>query len=105
MNDPVTLQFFTEMVSFQMDTSLEALEFPPALTPRHRSIVRQLAVKLNLDCASQGVGSDGEYVIVSHRTTPRESTSITTVGNSTSPSHIPPGGASHISRSTMGRAI
>jgi len=66
MNDPETLGFYTTMQLFRNnpETAGAALQFPSTLTPVQRRIVHALAVKLNLDHNSHGVGTE-RFIIVS----------------------------------------
>lgn len=56
LNDPQTLQFFSDMLLFRDDTSREALIFPSHLTPQQRRIVHTLAHHMQLGHVSRGNG-------------------------------------------------
>jgi hypothetical protein len=66
MNDPETLGFYTTMQLFRNnpETAGAVLQFPPTLTPMQRSIVRKIAVKLNLNHTTHGVSPE-RFITVS----------------------------------------
>ena len=68
MNDALTLQFYMAMQMFlnNPETATATLRFPSTLTASERRIVHALAVKLNLEHTSQGLGLD-RFVTVSQR--------------------------------------
>jgi R3H domain len=72
MNDLDTLGFYTTMQLFRNNREAAGaeLQFPPTLTPQQRRIVHSLAVKLNLEHSSHGVGPD-RFITVTHRATPQ----------------------------------
>ncbi|KAI1615677.1 hypothetical protein EDD36DRAFT_194364 [Exophiala viscosa] len=68
MNDPKTLEFYTDMTLFKRDTSREVLIFPPTLEPHHRRIVHTLAHHMGLAHSSRGSGEQRQVHI--HRPGP-----------------------------------
>lgn len=54
MNDPVTLEFYRQLLLFQHDHSREAYIFPSTLTPAQRRTVHTLARSLGLSHISHG---------------------------------------------------
>jgi hypothetical protein len=69
MNDPPTLGFYTTMQLFRnnQETAGAVLQFPSTLTSTQRSIVRKIAVKLNLDHKTHGVSPE-RFITVSRPT-------------------------------------
>ncbi|KAA8892886.1 hypothetical protein FN846DRAFT_1008486, partial [Sphaerosporella brunnea] len=63
LNDPQTLQFYSQLLLFRDDLSREALIFPPTLSPQQRRIVHTLAHHMGLAHISRGSG-DGRQVHV-----------------------------------------
>ncbi|MCJ1483901.1 hypothetical protein MMC06_004069 [Schaereria dolodes] len=56
LNDPQTLQFYSELLLFRDDLSREALIFPSNLSPQQRRIVHTLAHHMQLAHLSRGNG-------------------------------------------------
>lgn len=56
MNDPQTLQFYSQLLLFRDDLSREALIFPSTLSPQQRRIVHTLAHHMALAHVSRGTG-------------------------------------------------
>lgn len=56
MNEPQTLEFYTQLVMFKSDFSKESLIFPAYLTPEQRRTVHTLAHQLGLGHVSRGEG-------------------------------------------------
>lgn len=56
LNDPQTLQFYSQLLLFRDDVSREALIFPPTLTPQQRRTVHTLAHHMGLAHVSRGNG-------------------------------------------------
>ena len=56
LNDPQTLQFYSELLLFRDDHSREALIFPSNLSPQQRRIVHTLAHHMQLAHVSRGNG-------------------------------------------------
>ena len=56
LNDPQTLQFYSELLLFRDDLSREALIFPSNLSPQQRRIVHTLAHHMHLAHVSRGNG-------------------------------------------------
>lgn len=63
MNDPQTLQFYSQLLLFRDDHTREALIFPPTLSPQQRRIVHTLAHHMGLAHISRGNG-EGRQVHV-----------------------------------------
>lgn len=63
LNDPQTLQFYSQLLLFRDDHSREALIFPPTLSPQQRRIVHTLAHHMGLAHISRGNG-EGRQVHV-----------------------------------------
>jgi hypothetical protein len=68
MNDPKTLEFYTEMTLFKGDVAREVLIFPPTLEPHHRRVVHTLAHHMGLMHTSRGSGDQRQVHI--HRPAP-----------------------------------
>jgi R3H domain len=64
MNDPKTLEFYTDMMLFRRDTSREVLIFPPTLDPASRRIVHTLAHHMGLAHTSRGTGEQRQVHIL-----------------------------------------
>ncbi|KAI5841771.1 hypothetical protein DFP73DRAFT_480557 [Morchella snyderi] len=56
LNDPQTLQFYSQLLLFRDDLSREALIFPSTLSPQQRRIVHTLAHHMALAHVSRGTG-------------------------------------------------
>ncbi|CAZ81631.1 unnamed protein product [Tuber melanosporum] len=56
LNDPQTLQFYSQLLLFRDDVSREALIFPATLSPQQRRIVHTLAHHMALAHVSRGNG-------------------------------------------------
>ncbi|KAL7269101.1 Peptidyl-prolyl cis-trans isomerase pin4 [Rhizina undulata] len=56
LNDPQTLQFYSQLLLFRDDASREALIFPTTLSPQQRRIVHTLAHHMALAHVSRGNG-------------------------------------------------
>lgn len=56
MNDPVTLEFYTQLTIFKTNTEPETLIFPQDLPPEHRRLIHTLAHHMGLLHTSHGVG-------------------------------------------------
>ena len=54
MNDPQTLNFFTELVLFKKDASREIMIFPPTIPPEQRRQIHILAHNMGLEHQSVG---------------------------------------------------
>lgn len=93
MNDPKTLEFYTEMTLFKRDVSREVLIFPPTLDPASRRIVHTLAHHMGLMHTSRGSGDQRQVHI--HRAAP---------GTNVSPPLPGPFGGNDGLRQTLGRS-
>ncbi|CCX32586.1 hypothetical protein FPQ18DRAFT_386450 [Pyronema domesticum] len=58
LNDPQTLQFYSQLLLFRDDHTREALIFPPTLSPQQRRIVHTLAHHMGLAHISRGNGDN-----------------------------------------------
>jgi hypothetical protein len=63
MNDPRTLELYSELFMFQRDTSREILIFPPTLDPQERRTVHTLAHNMGLQHGSRGTGEQRQVHI------------------------------------------
>lgn len=93
MNDPKTLEFYTEMMMFRRDPTREILIFPPTLEPPHRRIVHTLAHHMGLSHTSRGSGDQRQVHI--HRPAP---------GTNVSPPLPGPFGPNDGLRQSLGRS-
>jgi hypothetical protein len=64
MNDPKTLEFYTEMMLFRRDPTREVLIFPPSLDPTSRRTVHTLAHHMGLQHTSRGTGEQRQVHIL-----------------------------------------
>ncbi|KIW68571.1 hypothetical protein PV04_04509 [Phialophora macrospora] len=94
MNDPKTLEFYTDMTLFRRDPTREVLIFPPTLEPNHRRVVHTLAHHMGLTHVSRGTGDQRQVHI--HRMPP---------GTNVSPPTLPGAfGSNEGLRQTLGRS-
>ena len=63
MNDPRTLELYTEMMIFQRDTAREVLIYPATLEPQERRTVHTLAHNMGLAHTSRGNGDQRQVHI------------------------------------------
>lgn len=63
MNDPRTLELYTEMMIYQRDQGREVLIFPATLEPHERRIVHTLAHNMGLAHTSRGTGDQRQVHI------------------------------------------
>ncbi|ETN44686.1 uncharacterized protein HMPREF1541_10356 [Cyphellophora europaea CBS 101466] len=63
MNDPRTLELYTEMMIFQRDQSREVLIYPATLEPQERRTVHTLAHNMGLAHTSRGTGDQRQVHI------------------------------------------
>ena len=63
LNDPQTLQFYSQLLLFRDDASREALIFPPTLTPQQRRTVHTLAHHMGLAHVSRGSGEQRQVQV------------------------------------------
>ncbi|KAH8657082.1 hypothetical protein BGZ60DRAFT_139323 [Tricladium varicosporioides] len=61
MNEPSTLQFYSELMIFKNDTNRDMLVFPSTISPTDRRTIHTLAHNMGLEHRSEGVG-DGRCV-------------------------------------------
>ena len=64
LNDPQTLQFYSQLLLFKDDHSREALVFPSSLTPQQRRIVHTIAHHMQLSHVSRGNGDQRQVHVV-----------------------------------------
>ena len=67
MNDPRTLEFYTDLMIFRNDNNRETYIFPSSLTPDERLIVHTLAHSMGLMHSSRGNGDQRQVHV--HKTT------------------------------------
>ena len=63
LNDPQTLQFYSQLLLFRDDASREALIFPTTLTPQQRRTVHTLAHHMGLAHVSRGTGEQRQVQV------------------------------------------
>ncbi|KAF3921450.1 hypothetical protein ABW21_db0204959 [Orbilia brochopaga] len=66
LNNPQTLQFYSQLLLFRDDHSREALIFPPTLSPSQRRIVHTLAHHMSLAHVSRGTGENRQVQVFRH---------------------------------------
>ncbi len=64
LNDPQTLNFYSELLLFKDDMSREALIFPTTLSPNQRRLVHTLAHHMGLSHISRGNGEQRQVHVV-----------------------------------------
>ena len=64
MNDPQTLDFYTELVMFKRDESREVLVFPPGIAPEHRRSIHVLAHHMGLEHQSMGEADSRQLTVL-----------------------------------------
>lgn len=75
LNDPQTLEFYTELVMFRRDDSREILVFPPGIAPEHRRSIHILAHHMGLEHQSIGE-ADSRQLTVLKRQQPSPTTNV-----------------------------
>lgn len=75
LNDPQTLEFYTELVMFRRDDSREILVFPPGISPEHRRSIHILAHHMGLEHQSIGE-ADARQLTVLKRQQPSPTANI-----------------------------
>lgn len=75
MNDPQTLDFYTELAMFRRDDSREILVFPPGIAPEHRRSIHILAHHMGLEHQSIGE-ADSRQLTVLKRQQPSPTTHV-----------------------------
>ena len=70
MNDPVVLQFYTELVRFKDAADKESITFPPSLTPMQRRNVHMMAHQMGLAHLSKGNGEQRQVHVLKIHDTP-----------------------------------
>ncbi|KAF3120060.1 hypothetical protein TWF703_002902 [Orbilia oligospora] len=66
LNNPQTLQFYSQLLLFRDDHTREALIFPPTLSPSQRRIVHTLAHHMSLAHISRGAGETRQVQVYRH---------------------------------------
>ncbi|KAK7420602.1 Peptidyl-prolyl cis-trans isomerase pin4 [Neonectria magnoliae] len=64
LNDPQTLDFYTELVMFRRDDSREILVFPPGIAPEHRRSIHILAHHMGLEHQSIGEADSRQLTVL-----------------------------------------
>ncbi|KJZ74424.1 hypothetical protein HIM_06234 [Hirsutella minnesotensis 3608] len=64
LNDPQTLEFYTELVMFKRDDSREILVFPPSIAPEHRRSIHILAHHMGLEHQSIGEADSRQLTVL-----------------------------------------
>ncbi|CAG1964195.1 hypothetical protein SNK03_001871 [Fusarium graminearum] len=75
LNDPQTLEFYTELVMFRRDDSREVLVFPPGIAPEHRRSIHILAHNMGLEHQSMGEAESRQLTVLK-RQQPSPTTNI-----------------------------
>ncbi|KAK4183741.1 hypothetical protein QBC35DRAFT_477895 [Podospora australis] len=91
LNNPDTLQFYTELTLFRNDPNREIFVFPPTITPVQRRTVHILAHNMGLEHRSVGEGQHRQIHVVKDSAT----------GSSL---HLPPGVSADAHRRGLSRA-
>ncbi|KAK6528780.1 hypothetical protein TWF694_004017 [Orbilia ellipsospora] len=66
LNNPQTLQFYSQLLLFRDDHTREALIFPSTLSPSQRRIVHTLAHHMSLAHVSRGTGDNRQVQVFRH---------------------------------------
>lgn len=93
LNDPQTLEFYTELVMFRRDDSREILVFPPGIAPEHRRSIHILAHNMGLEHQSIGE-ADSRQLTVLKRQQPSPTANI----------HNPPANSLDVHKRGLSRA-
>ncbi|KAH6608247.1 hypothetical protein Trco_004560 [Trichoderma cornu-damae] len=93
LNDPQTLEFYTELVMFRRDDSREILVFPPGIAPEHRRSIHILAHHMGLEHQSIGE-ADSRQLTVLKRQQPSPTANI----------HTPPASSLDVHKRGLSRA-
>lgn len=64
LNDPQTLEFYTELVMFKRDETREILIFPPGIAPEHRRSIHVLAHHMGLEHQSMGEADSRQLTVL-----------------------------------------
>ncbi|KFG82227.1 putative R3H domain protein [Metarhizium anisopliae] len=78
LNDPQSLEFYTELVMFKRDDSREILVFPAGISPEHRRSIHILAHHMGLEHQSIGE-ADSRQITVLKRQQPSPTANIQNV--------------------------
>ncbi|KAF4589895.1 Nucleotide-binding, alpha-beta plait [Ophiocordyceps camponoti-floridani] len=64
LNDPQTLEFYTELAMFKRDEGREALIFPASIIPEHRRCIHILAHHMGLEHQSMGEADSRQLTVL-----------------------------------------
>lgn len=64
MNDPQTLDYYTDLAMFRRDDSREILVFPPGIAPEHRRSIHILAHHMGLEHQSIGEADSRQLTVL-----------------------------------------
>ncbi|KAG5926785.1 hypothetical protein E4U42_002953 [Claviceps africana] len=64
LNDPQSLEFYTELVMFKRDETREILVFPPGISPEHRRSIHILAHHMGLEHQSMGEADSRQLTVL-----------------------------------------
>ncbi|KAG5999625.1 hypothetical protein E4U43_001961 [Claviceps pusilla] len=78
LNDPQSLEFYTELVMFKRDETREILVFPPGISPEHRRSIHILAHHMGLEHQSMGE-ADSRQLTVLKRQQPSPTSNVQNV--------------------------
>ena len=70
LNDPQTLEFYTELAMFKRDDSREILVFPPGIAPEHRRSIHILAHHMGLEHQSMGEADARQLTVLKRQPSP-----------------------------------
>ena len=70
LNDPQTLDFYTELTIFKRDDSREILVFPPGIAPEHRRMIHVLAHHMGLEHQSMGEADARQLTVLKRQPSP-----------------------------------
>jgi RNA recognition motif-containing protein len=91
LNDPDTLNFYTELTLFRTDPNREIIVFPSTITPQQRRTVHILAHNMGLEHRSVGEGQHRQLHVVKNT-------------GAAVPMHMPPGVSADAHRRGLSRA-
>lgn len=70
MNDPNTLNYYTQLMVFLADVNKDAIVFPTHTTPHDRRIIHTIAHQKSLDHTSTGQGEHRQVIVSKVKTNP-----------------------------------
>ncbi|CAI6079700.1 unnamed protein product [Clonostachys chloroleuca] len=71
LNDPQTLEFYTELAMFKRDESREILIFPAGIAPEHRRSIHILAHHMGLEHQSIGEADSRQLTVLKRQPSPK----------------------------------